>query len=153
MTSVFSSCNSANWNTQPTHATFDHFISIFSRIIMCLIFGVKHLILLGSWDAILVTPKPNVTTTKQGLLSRQGKGSIAASWRKGGAFCSVFVFHNQKVHVYLIIIFIMSLFYHYLSLYLSIYLFLYKSIIPFYQSTNVSISLSNNLKIYQFFYL
>ena len=120
MTSVFSSCNSANWNTQPTHATFDHFISIFSRIIMCLIFGVKHLILLGSWDAILVTPKPNVTTTKQGLLSRQGKGSIAASWRKGGAFCSVFVFHNQKVHVYLIIIFIMSLFYHYLSLYLSI---------------------------------
>ena len=33
-----------------------------------------------------------------------GGGGVCGRGEKGGAFCSVCIFHNQKMHVYLIII-------------------------------------------------
>ena len=35
-----------------------------------------------------------------------GGGGVCGRGEKGGAFCSVCIFHNQKMHVYLIKIFV-----------------------------------------------
>jgi len=32
-----------------------------------------------------------------------GGGGVCGRGEKGGAFCSVCIFHNQKMHVYLIV--------------------------------------------------